>query len=701
MFLSMLTADAAAQHGHEYSNLRIEGTQRRSPISPIPRYPFSAISTTRQRQLHGLSPLGPGKRPKPPTRSQSVKVTMAELRDVPEEKEDAADVKSIKLQLPGTYPSETSSVEDTPAEEPVQIDQDNGEDLEDDTDDINSATIPRILIEETLDLPPPKRVPRPKCQLRLAHPPPTVAPKKLQPLQKHIRPKVLLQLQQRTQSGFHKPIYEVVPASRFSTDTRLGKKLNRLRKGKDGLHPDDLVVLKVEDYKGPDDASEEAEFSESRTALGIISVSHGLGEDKAVLQLENSAWIATAGKSGSYDLVFQEDETQRAKWYIQKSKRKRPNSIAGFPLPTLWEEQKFYFALIQPRSRQHPTVASINGTYLDIYDYHAASMSSPRTPTRPTSVVIDGDASSSLSTPANEDERIPTSDLLRKLIVVSGAWVFFKRGWSPFFRYAIPPRSSANRDPDPKPIHARSTSMPISSLVLPCQRRMQRDSSPSSISKASSRSSTVHPPEDTPPTSTTHNSCAPTSTASDISPLATAAAPSPIGKAQEWVLDRKDTPVSKESSRSQKISEMKLVSLVGETSDIKHESRTKEKSGITGASETPSRTTEPPKAIVDDSFSDSDILLQSPSYWQEYDLFHERSFQRKLEQVGSPIFVMSREVSTGSDVPPNPESKEPSPAIEEEIAPEPKPLRRTSTLRSRVMPVLSKIKSVAQKRVGS
>jgi hypothetical protein len=626
---------------------------------------------------------------------------MAELRDVPEEKDDAADEKSIKLQLPGTYPSETSSVEDAPAEEPVQIGQENGEESEDDVDDISSATTPRILIEETLDLPPPKRVPRPKCQYRLAHPPPTVAPKKLQPLQKHIRPKVLLQLQQRTRSGFHKPIYEIVPASRFSTDTRLGKKLNRLRKGKDGLHPDDLVVLKVEDYKGPDDASEEAEFSESRTALGIISVSHGLGEDKAVLQLDNSTWIATAGKSGSYDLVLQEDETQRAKWYIQKSKRKRPNSIAGLPLPTLSEEQKFYFALMQPHSRQHPTVASINGTYLDIYDYYAASVSSPRTPTRPTSVVIDGDASSSLSTPVNEDERIPTSDLLRKLIVVSGAWVFFKRGWSPFFRYSIPPRSSANRDPSPKPLHARCASMPISSLLPPSQRRMQRDSSPSSISKASSRSSTVHPPEETPPTSTTHSSCAPTSTPSDVSPLATTAAQSPIERALEWVLDRKETLVSKETSDSQETSEMKSVSLVKETSDIKHESKSKETAGIPGASETPSRTPEPPKATVDDSSSDSDIPLQSPSYWQEYDLFHERSFQRKLEQGGSPILVISREVSTGSDVPPKPESKEPSPVIEEEVAPEPKPLRRTSTLRSRVMPVLSKIKSVAQKRVGS
>lgn len=697
MFLSMLTADAAAQHGHEYSNLRIEGTQRRSPI---PRYPFSAISTTRQRQLHGLSPLGPGKRPKPPTRSQSVKVTMAELRDVPEETDAASDEKSIKLQLPGTYPSETSSVEDAPAEEPVQIGQENGEDLEDGEDDIDSTTSPRIQIEETFDLPPPKRVPRPKCQYRLAHPPPTVTPKKLQPLQKHIRPKVLLQLQQRTRSGFHRPIYEIVPASRFSTDTRLGKKLNRLRKGKDGLHPDDLVVLKVEDYKGPDDSSEEAEFSESRTALGIISVSPVQGENKAVLQLENSTWIATAGKPGSYDLVLQEDETQRAKWYIQKSKRKRPNSIAGFPLPILSEEQKFYFALMQPHSRQHPTIASINGTNLDIYDHYAAPSSSSRTSTRPASVIIDSDTPSRLNTPVNEDERIPTSDLLRKLIIVSGAWVFFTRGWSPFFRFSFTPRSPANRDPDPKPLHTRCASMPISSLVPPCQRRFQRDSSPSSISKASSHSSTVHPFEETAPTTVT-NSSVQTPTPSDVSPLATEAAPSPIESTQEWVIDRRDTPVSKDTSRSQKTLEKEPQSLLRAALEIKPESRCRETSEVTGGFETSSRTPEPPKTIADDSCSDSDVPLQSPSYWQEYDLFHERSFQRKLDGAKSPTFVMSREVSTSSDVTTKPESEGPSPVIEEEVATEPKPLRRASTLRNRVMPYLSKIKSVAQKRVAS
>lgn len=686
MFLSMLTADAAAQHGHEYSNLRVEGTQRRSPL---PRYPFSAITTNRQRQLHGFSPLGPGKRPKPPARSQSVKVTMAELRDVPDAANTASDDKSVKLQLPGTYPSETSSVEDSPTEEPGSI----GEEISPDgEEDITPAPTPRIQIEDTVILPLPKRAPRPKCQYRLAHPPPTVAPKKLQHLQKHIRPKVLLQLQQRIPSGFHKPVYEVVPASRFSTDTRLGKKLNRLRKGKDGLHPDDLVVMKVEDYKDADDASEEAEFSETRTALGIISVSHspdGQAEDKALLQLENSTWIATAGKFGGYDLVLQEDESQKAKWFIQKSKRKRPNSIAGLPNPALSDDQKFYFALMQPFSRQHPTIASINATSLDIYDYYAAPSSTPRTPTRPSSVIVDGDASPQLSTPVNEDERIPTNDLLRKLIVISGAWLFFTNGWSPFFRYFSSPRPSTTRDAEPKSLHTRAMSLPISSLIPPaCSRRMQRDSSPSSISKTSSRSSTVQPvSEESTPSSTSNDSSALTSAPSDVSTLPTEVTPSPVERTKVW-----PTEPSEALHSTRKTSR--------ETTESAEESGNKRIIEIQAASKAPLPTAERPKISRDDSSSDSDIPLQSPSYWQAYDLFQERSFMRKLERVHTPT-VISREVSSSSEVPPKPEREEVAVAEEEEVAPEPKPLRRASTLRNRVVPYLSRIKFATQKRVGS
>ena len=762
----MLTADAAAQHGHEYSSLRVEGTQRRSPI---PRYPF--ISANRQRQLHGLSPLGPGKRPKPLARSQSVKVTMAELREVPEESEEAKDGASIKIRLPGTYPSETSSLEDA-NDDAAQVKQEEAEDSEECEEEVPSLSSPRIQISETFDSPTPKRVPRPKRQYRLAHPPPIVAPKKLQPLQRHLRPKVLLQLQQRSRSGFHKPVYEVVPASRFCTDTMLGKKLNRLRKSKDGLNSDDLVVLKVDDYKGPDDASEEAEFAESRTVLGVISVSHGQDGQaggKVLLQLEGSTWIASPSKAGGYDFVLQEDEYQRARWYVPKQKRKRPNSVAGPPTPTPTDDEKLYFALLQPFARQHPTVASITATNLDIYDHYTPPSSLPRTPSRPSSVVFEGDFVSLPISEDNVNERILTSDILRKLIIVSGAWVFFTKGWSPFFKYSStvtqPPKS---RTPEPKPLHARSASLPLSSLVPPAyQRRMQRDSSPSSISKASTRSSNLaSPAEEVTSTSIASSRTASASAASDCSPSMMETLPSPEVSVQVSAVESEEkcrtkinmpikgtlprietsttkeppsvtvTPVAEIASDTTELPpacstpEVKQPPPASADVEVKKQPVTtkvaeaKKQPGATTvaaiietpkgkpapeiiekpkASETPADVSSRPRATsqlsADSSYSGLEPPLHPPTYWQEYDLFHARSLQRRLTTFDSPSHSTPRTASTGSNVPPKPE--DPVAVAEEEIVEEQKPLRRASTLRSRVMPYFSKIKFGAQKKGDS
>jgi len=680
---------------------------------------------------------------------------MSELREVPEEAEEAKDSASIKILVPGAYPSEASLVPGA-SDDSAPTKQEEPEDSEACEEDVPSISSPRIQISETVDTPIPKRVPRSKRQYRLAHPPPIVAPKKLQPLQRHLRPKVLLQLQQRSRSGFHKPVYEVVPASRFCTDTLIGKKLNRLRKGKDGLHPDDLVVLKVDDYKGSEDVPEEAEFSESRTVLGVISVSHGQdgqADEKVLLQLEDSTWITSPGKAGSFDFVLQDDEYQRARWYVPKQKRKRPSSVAGLPVPNQTDDEKLYFALMQPFARQHPTIASITSTNLDIYDHYTPPSSLPRTPSRPSSVVFEGDFVSLPTSPANDDERIPTSDILRKLIIVSSAWVFFAKGWSPFFKYSsATAQTPTRRTPEPKPLHARSASLPLHSLVPPAYlRKIQRDSSPSSISKASTRSSTFHSPvEEITSASITSSRTASASAPSDCSPSMTETLPSPVDNpptsafeveekcqvitAIKGILPCAETPVAreppsvtvtpavkiapdtKELPPARSTPEVKLlpsatatlepkerlvVAVVPETIEPPKAKEVPEPLELPTATVTPVDASSRPRATSQISTnsstsSESDPQLQSPTYWQEYDLFHARSLQRRLTTIDTLPYSTPRAVSAGSDVLPKPDGT--VAVTEQEIAEEPKPLRRTSTLRSRVMPYLPKIKFGAQKK---
>jgi hypothetical protein len=364
-----------------------------------------------------------------------VRVTMAELREEPDEESEEDDFLS-SLRMPGAYhgsspaqqfspvlaPSRSTSppsvrIETPPAAlEPIS--------LPPPTRVLTPVPTPAPAVVEEFEPVVPKRSKRPRTAYRFAHPPPPTRPLGKKGI---LRPKVLLQLQQKSDSGFHKPVYEVVPASRFAPRTRIGQKLQRLHKGRDGLAADDLVVVKTEDYKTSDTASEDVEFSDARDVLGMISAIP-TDSDSAWISLENSTWKATAGLNGSYTLTLQGEHSQTARWYIPKAKRKR-NSIVGMPSSSdHQEDRKYYFTNILPNTTKHPTVASMTPTNLEVYDEYVST-------TAP-------------------DETVVTDVLLRKLIIVSGAWLFFREGWSMNYKF----------NTVPKPCNFRSVSMPIETV---------------------------------------------------------------------------------------------------------------------------------------------------------------------------------------------------------------------------------------------
>lgn len=447
MFLSMLAGDVASAHGHEFSRTPTTPPAGTTQVHPLGRrltLPRAVLPSTRQKSPHGPSPLGPlVRRATTPARAASVKLTMAELKEEPEEDVEEEDSRHSEdslsaFRMPGAFrgsshtqepikPSGSFPIASTGS--PVQTII-SSPDFPLDSPTIFSPmslnTSPTTTFEESSIAAVTKRTRGPKSTLRFAHPIPT------RPLGKHgiLRPKTLLQLQQRRESGFHRPLYDVLPANRFAPRTKIGQKIHRLHGGKDGLEADDLVVINAEDYSVSDTISEEIESADPRAVVGVISptFSATVAATVAEFTLENTVWCIKVGLNGaSYTLESQCDTPQIARWYIPKRKR---NSVIvdGSVIPAAKDGRKFYFTTILPGSKQHPIIASMTETSLELNDsYYVAS----------------------------REGEIITDDTTRKLIIMSAAWVFFMEGWSN--NYKVKPRTNSC----PKPTHARANSLPV------------------------------------------------------------------------------------------------------------------------------------------------------------------------------------------------------------------------------------------------
>jgi hypothetical protein len=441
----MLTADAASKHGHEFSDPQ-------SARRPVPRRsPFRVLPYAARQRL--------------PLRSKSVRVAMGELKEEPEEAEgsekDATLNEPPELKMPGSYHDEPPSP-DSPIFPILGITEPTTP-----CDPLPTPANEESATSRPATPPPSKRTHRPRTQYRLAHPPPSKLPLRRQGI---LRPRVLLQFQQQSLSGFHRPMFEVVPLSRFDTATKMGQKLRRLEKGKHNLTAEDLVVMKVEDYSTADSFSDHVEDSDSRDVLGVISSLQKQDQTRpgsVQILLENSLWEGTPGKDGIFDLILHGENPQFARWYIPKSKR-RPTQVDGLDCPA--EERKFYFTAILPNSKKHPTIASMSEGHLDIYDNYTVTSDMPSdVPWLPATSPAHDDEScvdvNGLKETPKAPEAIPTDDLLRKLIIVSSSWVVFCESWSPHFRYAPSRDPSPTYRPSMRPpgLNCRSSSLPIPS----------------------------------------------------------------------------------------------------------------------------------------------------------------------------------------------------------------------------------------------
>ena len=278
---------------------------------------------------------------------------------------------------------------------------------------------------------------------RLAQPAPTLSAKQ-RLLQ--IRPKLLLQLQRLSVDSRPVPAIDVLPSTQVVP--RLIKKFPRMFRGKGELGANDVMVVKSEAYDinhafGSEEHDSDEDNLSGRELMAVIcQMPKDLGglQGKAELVLKDgTVWIATPEENGRYFQFVTTDKDgykTTARWVKDKKLTRR--STGGLEPANQFPntEFKFKFSIINPNTRQHPFMATITNTTLDIPDHY----------TTPASAIPSSPPDSIPPTPGSleckrEEEQtlrstVTIDDNLRTLIQVTGIWVALRQGLSSYFKYS-------------------------------------------------------------------------------------------------------------------------------------------------------------------------------------------------------------------------------------------------------------------------
>ena len=168
-----------------------------------------------------------------------------------------------------------------------------------------------------------RRSHRPKTRYHLAHPPPSTLP-----LRKQLGNRSLLQFHQQCDSGFHKPVFEVIPIGRLGSITTVGGRAFGGSKWKGKLLPR-MSPSSTSATTAPLECWNRLIFQSPGNVLGVISRPQPAANKTEGVQilLENAMWFGARGR-GVYELSTGENDEQHARWYIPKAKKAKCG-IAG------------------------------------------------------------------------------------------------------------------------------------------------------------------------------------------------------------------------------------------------------------------------------------------------------------------------------------------------------------------------------------
>ncbi|CEO60243.1 hypothetical protein PMG11_04880 [Penicillium brasilianum] len=284
-----------------------------------------------------------------------------------------------------------------------------------------------------------KKSSRSKTSYQFAHPASHARHKRLR-----LRPKLLLQVQQVSQTPRPLPIIDVLPSTMYLP--RLARKFPALFRRKNGLGPYDVIIVMSELYEStratiPEKHASSEDDDEDHREV-VATVCQMLQEEarlkgKAEICLNfGPVWEATPLPSGSYEFVAHtNDGTRVMRWALRGGKTRRGTVSSGSQ--TRDDMKRFTFSVIDPNTRRHPVIASMTKNQLEVNDEYSAAVArttnGPTTPSSGMSVVSD---MSDTEAPVDANDVVILDDALRTLIIVTGIWVAFREGWSQNFNYA-------------------------------------------------------------------------------------------------------------------------------------------------------------------------------------------------------------------------------------------------------------------------
>ncbi|MCJ1408005.1 hypothetical protein MMC19_002078 [Ptychographa xylographoides] len=278
-----------------------------------------------------------------------------------------------------------------------------------------------------------RSVRRTTTSFQLAHPAP--CPKHKQ------RRRVLLQLRQISETCNPIPTLEVLPATRNAH--RLKRHFPRL--GRKGLGVNDLVIVNSQEYGSPEkkensqNEDSDDEDWENREIVGIISPpgkGDQDGSDHARIFLgHDTIWTASKMKNGGYEFNTTDHHGLKttARWVVKVTKPRHKESDPQAPSYHQDDhDKKFKFSVLNPLSRRHPVIGSMDRHSIDVCDQWITPSTPSLTPT-PNSPACFGIPSpqqhyfdeQSLQPSAVND----TDEHLKTLMLITGIWVGLAEGW--------------------------------------------------------------------------------------------------------------------------------------------------------------------------------------------------------------------------------------------------------------------------------
>ncbi|EQK98423.1 hypothetical protein OCS_05864 [Ophiocordyceps sinensis CO18] len=351
----MFLHSGAGLHGHEYSD-RTTSSAQSPPSRPTrPRYPLLRTA---------LRPLAPFE-PSPSTRSLShQELSGRRCPSSPDECPRPSSLSSSRRSVSGSLAKKDLAVR---FREP-QMDQAQTPIASEDECSVVGSE-PSESADGSTCRPKRKRVPRKMTRFALAHPAPQLRTKQRRLVQ--IRPRLLLQLQE---VGDRRaiPAFDAVPSGLVAASLfipRLAKRFPRMFLVKPELGPDDVLVVRSDDYglSTPDSSSCRPDGAvDDQDVLAVISAIPQQGSSCTEIALaDGSTWLASPMANGSFEFTSVDDHgittTARWAWRSLLSTRNSSASVGPPSTPPLEQKpgSKWTFSVIDPSSRRHPILGCL------------------------------------------------------------------------------------------------------------------------------------------------------------------------------------------------------------------------------------------------------------------------------------------------------------------------------------------------------